>query len=76
MRIYAIRWDAPFPEDDLDIHLIEVEAIANHTLYERFAERVQSREKRRPKNDFRLVGGGGLMTASGISRLRALSLCR
>lgn len=48
VRIYAIRWDAPLPEDDLDIHLIEVEAIANHTLYERFAERVQAHVKAHP----------------------------
>ncbi len=48
VRIYAIRWDAPLPEDDLDIHLIEVEAIANHTLYERFAERVRAHVKAHP----------------------------
>ena len=48
VRIYAIRWDAPMPEDDLDIHLIEVEAMANHTLYERFAERVQAHVKAHP----------------------------
>lgn len=40
VRIYAIRWEAPMPEDGLEIKLIPVDAIANHTLYERFAERV------------------------------------
>jgi UDP-glucose:(heptosyl)LPS alpha-1,3-glucosyltransferase len=48
VRIYAIRWEAPMPEDDLEIHLIEVEAMANHTLYERFAERVQAHVKAHP----------------------------
>lgn len=38
VRIYAIRWDAPLPEDALEVHLIPVDAMANHTLYERFAE--------------------------------------
>ncbi len=48
VRIYAIRWEAPLPEDDLDIHLIEVDALSNHTLYERFAERVQAHVKVHP----------------------------
>lgn len=48
VRIYAIRWEAPFPEDDLDIHLINVDAMANHTLYERFAERVQAHVRANP----------------------------
>ena len=48
VRIYAIRWEAPLPEDDLDIHLIEVDAIANHTLYERFAERVRAHVAEHP----------------------------
>lgn len=48
VRIYAIRWEAPFPEDDLEVELIEVDAIANHTLYERFAERVLEHLKDHP----------------------------
>ena len=48
MRIYAIRWEAPLPDDDLDVHLIEVDAIANHTLYERFAERVLAHVQANP----------------------------
>ena len=48
VRIYAIRWEAPLPDDDLDVHLIEVDAIANHTLYERFAERVRAHVAEHP----------------------------
>ena len=48
VRIYAIRWEAPLPDDDLDVHLIEVDAIANHTLYERFAERVLAHVQANP----------------------------
>ena len=48
VRIYAIRWEAPLPEEELEIHLIPVEAIANHTLYERFAEKVLDHVRQHP----------------------------
>ncbi len=48
VRIYAIRWEAPLPEDALDVHLIPVEAVANHTLYERFAEQMLAHVKAHP----------------------------
>ncbi len=48
VRIYAIRWEAPLPEEELEIHLIGVEAIANHTLYERFAEQVRAHVQAHP----------------------------
>ncbi len=48
VRIYAIRWEAPLPEEALEVHLIEVDAMANHTLYERFAERVRAHVRANP----------------------------
>jgi UDP-glucose:(heptosyl)LPS alpha-1,3-glucosyltransferase len=38
VRIYAIRWEAELPEDDLEVVMVNVEAMSNHRLYERFAD--------------------------------------
>ncbi len=40
VRIYAIRWEAERPEDELEVVVLPVGALSNHTLYERFAEQV------------------------------------
>ena len=40
VRIYVIRWEAELPEDALDVHIVPVDAISNHKLYERFADYV------------------------------------
>ena len=40
VRIYVIRWEAELPESDLDVHIVPVDALSNHRLYERFAEYV------------------------------------
>lgn len=48
VRVYAIRWEAPLPEDELEIRLIPVDAMANHTRYERFAEKVLGHVRENP----------------------------
>jgi len=40
VRIYVNRWEAPLPEDDLELHVVDLAAMSNHRLYERFAEHV------------------------------------
>jgi UDP-glucose:(heptosyl)LPS alpha-1,3-glucosyltransferase len=35
VRIYVIRWEAEPVEEALDVHIVPVEALSNHTLYER-----------------------------------------
>ncbi len=40
VRIYVNRWEAALPEDDLELHVVELAAMSNHRLYERFAEHV------------------------------------
>ena len=34
------RWEAERPEDDLELHVLELAAVSNHRMYERFAEHV------------------------------------
>jgi UDP-glucose:(heptosyl)LPS alpha-1,3-glucosyltransferase len=49
VRIYVIRWEAELPEEDgLDVHMVPVEAISNHRLYERFADYVLHHVKEHP----------------------------
>lgn len=40
VRIYVNRWEADLPEDDLELHVVDLAAMSNHRLYERFAEYV------------------------------------
>ena len=47
VRIYAIRWLAP-PPDDMELCVVPVKALSRHVLYERFAERVRENLERRP----------------------------
>jgi UDP-glucose:(heptosyl)LPS alpha-1,3-glucosyltransferase len=48
VRIYVIRWEAQLPEEALDVHVVPVVAMANHRLYERFADYVLSHVKEHP----------------------------
>jgi UDP-glucose:(heptosyl)LPS alpha-1,3-glucosyltransferase len=48
VRIYVIRWDADLPEEDIDVHMVPVDAISHHTLYERFADYVLSHVRSNP----------------------------
>ena len=49
VRIYAIHWrdDGPLP-DGVDLKLVPVKALANHRLYERFADWVRDDLKAEP----------------------------
>ena len=48
VRIYAIRWNAPPPVEDIDLQIISVEALSNHRLYERFAEQMHEHVRANP----------------------------
>ncbi|MFV2090715.1 MAG: glycosyltransferase family 1 protein, partial [Pseudomonadales bacterium] len=48
VRIYVIRWEAELPEPALDVHIVRVEALSNHRLYERFAEYVLRHVEEQP----------------------------
>ena len=48
VRIYVIRWEAELPEAELDVHIVPVEAVSNHRLYERFADYVLQHVRENP----------------------------
>ncbi len=48
VRIYANRWEADLPPDDVELVIVNAEALSNHRMYERFARHVLCHVRRHP----------------------------
>ena len=48
VRIYVIHWNAPLPEKEMELHIVQVQAFSNHRLYELFADHVLTHVTQHP----------------------------